>query len=182
MKKIIYTLVIVVFIIVCIILTYRFTLYNESYKSLDEAVEKTTNGSIESSYTYKNGYFTFIKDSKTRTLGYYYKEKNKWYLDKYCQMTNNELTEKYIITTYYYKNLNITFIEVKSLDKKITYISDSLNTEYSLMKHKDQEVSVGVHEGTITKDYKLKINNKKYKVKTTKKVYRGEDYIYVEDE
>ena len=73
MKKIIYTLVIVVFIIVCIILTYRFTLYNESYKSLDEAVEKTTNGSIESSYTYKNGYFTFIKDSKTRTLGYYYK-------------------------------------------------------------------------------------------------------------
>ena len=34
----------------------------------------------------------------------------------------------------------------------------------------------------ITKDYKLIINNKKYKAITPKKVYRGENTAYVEDE
>ncbi len=183
MKKVIYITLIILVIIVCCLLTYRFTIYNESYDTLKEAIEKTTNnGSPESQLVYNNGIFAYIKDSKKRSIGYYYKKDRKWYLDKYADMDTFVLNEKYQITNYYYKNIDTTFIEVKSLDQDISYISDSLDTDYKKMVSKDQEVYVGIQKGRIEKDYKIRINNKKYKVVTPKKEYRGDDYIYVEDE
>ncbi len=183
MKKAIYITITIIIVIICGLITYRFTIYNESYDSLKEAIEKTTNnGSIESKINYKNGVFAYIKNSKKRTIGYYYKNNNKWYLDKYSSMKSYPLTEKYILTTYYYQKQNLTFIEIQSIDKRINNVSDSLKTYYNKLTKNKEEVYLGVYDNMITKDYKLIINNKKYKAITPKKVYRGENTAYVEDE
>jgi len=184
MKKVIFILVAIIFVLACILVTYRFTLYNESYKSLDEAVTKTTDkGTIESKINYKDGTFTYIKDSKKRTIGYYYEKNKKWYLDKYASMKTYQLSEEYVLTTYYYQKLNITFIEVKGIDKKVNTVSDSLKTYFhKLTNYNQEDVYLGVYDNKITKGYKLTINNKKFKAVTPKKVYRGEDIEYIEDE
>ena len=69
---------------------------DNSYSSLNSAVSKVSKGgSVDATYDYKGGLFVFIKDSSSKSYGYFYKKDSKWY------------NRKSILSTKYNLNINL---------------------------------------------------------------------------